>query len=89
MNTFQDIFKKNFLSGSETQITPLGILGVMAVSIAVAAFIYLIYKRFYKGVIYSRNFNISVALMTVITAMIIATITSNIVLSLGMVGALS
>ena len=40
MNTFQDIFKKNFLSGSETQITPLGILGVMAVSIAVAAFIY-------------------------------------------------
>ena len=89
MNTFQDIFKKNFLSGSETQITPLGILGVMAVSIAVAAFIYLIYRRFYKGVIYSRNFNISVALMTVITAMIIATITSNIVLSLGMVGALS
>lgn len=89
MQTFQDIFKKSFLAGADTQITPLGIVLVMVLSLAVSAFIFIIYKKCYRGVLYSYNFNVAVALMTVITAMIIATISSNIVLSLGMVGALS
>lgn len=89
MSTFADIFKKSFLEGSSTQISIPGIIIVMALSVLVAAYIYVIYKKCYCGVIYSHNFNVSIAMMTIISAMIIATISSNITLSLGMVGALS
>ena len=51
--------------------------------------IYVVYKKTYNGVAYSRNFNITLILMTLMTAVIILTITANPVLSLGMVGALS
>lgn len=51
--------------------------------------IYLIYRFFYRGVVYSDNFNILLLLTTVVTAFIIMTISANVVLSLGMVGALS
>ncbi len=61
----------------------------MAMALAVSAFIYTIYRTCYRGVLYSHNFNVSVAMMTVISAMIVATISSNVILSLGMVGALS
>ena len=54
-----------------------------------AGYIYIVYKKCYIGVIYSHNFNVAIAMMTIISAMIIATISSNITLSLGMVGALS
>lgn len=89
MNTFSDIFKKSFLEGSSTQISIPGIILVMGFSLLVAAYIYYIYKKCYVGVIYSHNFNVAIAMMTIISAMIIATISSNITLSLGMVGALS
>lgn len=89
MSTFADIFKKSFLEGSSTQISIPGIILVMALSMLVAAYIYVIYKKCYCGVIYSHNFNVAISLMTIISAMIIATISSNITLSLGMVGALS
>lgn len=51
--------------------------------------IYFVYRFFYRGVVYSDNFNILIVLTTVVTAFIIMTISANIVLSLGMVGALS
>ena len=51
--------------------------------------IYFIYKHFYKGVLYSHNFNVLLVLLSMVTAFIVLTISSNIVLSLGMVGALS
>lgn len=51
--------------------------------------IYFVYRMFYRGVVYSDNFNILLVLVTVVTAFIIMTISANIVLSLGMVGALS
>ncbi len=53
------------------------------------AVIYLVYRFFYRGVVYSDNFNILLLLTTVVTAFIIMTISANVVLSLGMVGALS
>lgn len=53
------------------------------------AIIYLIYRFFYRGVVYSDNFNILLLLTTVVTSFIIMTISANVVLSLGMVGALS
>ena len=89
METFSDIFKKSFLEGSTTQISIPGILLVLGLSLVVAGYIYIVYKKCYIGVIYSHNFNVALAMMTIISAMIIATISSNITLSLGMVGALS
>ena len=89
METFSDIFKKSFLEGSATQISIPGIFLVLGLSLVVAGYIYTIYKKCYIGVIYSHNFNVALAMMTIISAMIIATISSNITLSLGMVGALS
>lgn len=89
METFSDIFKKSFLEGSTTQISIPGILLVLGLSLFVAGYIYIVYKKCYIGVIYSHNFNVAIAMMTIISAMIIATISSNITLSLGMVGALS
>ena len=53
------------------------------------ALIYLVYRFFYRGVVYSDNFNILLIMITVITSFIIMTISANLVLSLGMVGALS
>ena len=89
METFSDIFKKSFLEGSATQISIPGIFLVLGLSLIVAGYIYIVYKKCYIGVIYSHNFNVAIAMMTIISAMIIATISSNITLSLGMVGALS
>ena len=89
METFSDIFKKSFLEGSATQISIPGIFLVLGLSLIVAGYIYIVYKKCYIGVIYSHNFNEAIAMMTIISAMIIATISSNITLSLGMVGALS
>lgn len=89
METFSDIFKKSFLEGSATQISIPGIFLVLGLSLVVAGYIYIVYKKSYIGVIYSHNFNVALAMMTIISSMIIATISSNITLSLGMVGALS
>ena len=89
METFSDIFKKSFLEGSATQISIPGLFLVLGLSLIVAGYIYIVYKKCYIGVIYSHNFNVAIAMMTIISAMIIATISSNITLSLGMVGALS
>jgi len=89
METFSDIFKKSFLEGSATQISIPGIFLVLGLSLVVAGYIYIVYKKCYIGVIYSHNFNVALAMMTIISSMIIATISSNITLSLGMVGALS
>ena len=70
-------------------ISPLSALITMAVAIGLGLLIFLVYKKTYKGVMYSSSFNMSLLLMTVITSVIIVTISSNVVLSLGMVGALS
>ena len=61
----------------------------MAVAIVLGLVIFIVYKKTFKGVMYSSSFNMSLLLMTVITSVIIMTISSNVVLSLGMVGALS
>lgn len=87
---FVDIIKKSFLSlGSLNETTLLGIIVAMLAAFVMGLFIFFIYKACYRGVVYSHSFNVSLMLMVLITAMIIMTISSNIVLSLGMVGALS
>lgn len=88
MNTFNDILKNKFLN-QITSSSPLECFLTLLLAIAVGLIIYFVYKRTFSGVVYSSSFNLSLLLMTVITAAIIITISSNAILSLGMVGALS
>jgi len=85
---FQDIFKSSFLDKT-TSFSILDSLIGIVVAFAVGLFIYVIYKKTFSGVMYSHSFNISLIVMTMATALIILGISTNIVLSLGMVGALS
>lgn len=86
--TFNDIFKSSFLE----KVSSFSILDAaiaMAVAFALGLFIYIVYKRTFRGVMYSSSFGVSLMAMTLITTLIILAVTSNVILSLGMVGALS
>ena len=72
-----------------TALTPASIIAAMLSSLLCGVIIYLVYRFCYRGVVYSDNFNIRLVMITSITGFIIMTISSNVVLSLGMVGALS
>ena len=85
---FSDVFKSKFLS-QVGSISPMDAVITLGVAIALGLIIFFIYKITFRGVMYSGSFNMSLLLMVVITAVIIMTISSNVVLSLGMVGALS
>lgn len=90
MNTFSNIFKKSFLEGFNSgDITTTRILVTLAVTVVLAAYIFLVYYTATKKTFYNKSFNISLALIAVITAAIILAMQSNLVISLGMVGALS
>ena len=88
--SFKDIFKKSFLEGySGAEITTTTIVAALMVASALALYIFLVYRVLTRKTFYSKNFNISLAGITVITASLILTMQSSVVLSLGMVGALS
>lgn len=86
--TFNDIFKSNFLE----QVSGFSFLDMvisLALAFAIGLFIFEIYRKTYRGVMYSRSFGITLLALAMITDLAIMTVTSNVVLSLGMVGALS
>jgi uncharacterized membrane protein YhiD involved in acid resistance len=86
---FSDIVKKSVMENFVSDISIAKILITLAVAFVIGLFIYLLYKRVFSGVLYSKSFNVSLIGMTMITAVVIIAINSNLVLSLGMVGALS
>lgn len=86
--TFQDIFKSSFLE-TTYGITLLDLVLTLSLSFIIGVIIFYIYKYSYQNVVYTKSFSISLIMMTMITSLVILTITSNIILSLGMVGALS
>lgn len=86
--TFNDIFKSSFLEKA-AEFSVLDVAIAMLVSFAIGLFIFYVYKSTFAGVMYSASFGVSIMAMTLITTLIILAVTSNIVLSLGMVGALS
>ena len=88
MTGFSDIFKSNFLEKTSSFSLTDAIIGLV-VAFAVGLFIYAVYKKTFNGVIYSHSFNISLLIMTMATALVIMGISTNVLLSLGMVGALS
>lgn len=87
--TFKDIFKNSFLNGFSSGIDVKTILIGLAITTVLALYIFFIYRLVTRKTFYAQTFNLSLIAMAVITAAIILTIQSNIVLSLGMVGALS
>lgn len=86
---FTDILKKSVLENFASDISLSKILITLGVAFLLGFFIFLLYKRIFSGVLYSKSFNVSLIGMTMITAVVIIAINSNLVLSLGMVGALS
>jgi uncharacterized membrane protein YhiD involved in acid resistance len=88
-NSFSDLLKNTVTDNFVSDISISKILITMAISFLIGFFIFLLYKRVFSGVLYSKSFNVSLIGMTMVTSMIIIAINSNLVLSLGMVGALS
>lgn len=89
VTTFGDLFKKSFLEVFPDAIDPWSLVLTLAMSLLLGLGIFLVYRKCFIGVVYDHSFNISLVVMTILTAVIIVTISSNIMLSLGMVGALS
>lgn len=88
MTTLSDIFKSSFLE-NVTSVSILDMALTVALSFGIGLFIFLIYKKTYRGVMYSAGFGTTLIALTMITSTVILAVTSNVVLSLGMVGALS
>ena len=87
---FKDVFKKSFLEGfNGMDITTAKIAATLFVTALLALYIFAIYRLVTRKVFYSKNFNIALAALSLITAAIILAMQSNLVISLGMVGALS
>ena len=86
--TFNDIFKSSFLE-NVTSVSIFDMLIAMILAFAIGMFILLVYKKTYQGVMYSSSFGVTLVALTMITTLVILAVTSNVVLSLGMVGALS
>ena len=88
MNTFTDIFKNSFLEKTGN-LTFESFLMSMLMALICALIIFLVYRYFFQGVVYNNNFNILLLMTCVVTCFVVLFTSSNLVLSLGMVGALS
>ena len=86
--TFKDIFKSSFLE-NVTAVSILDIALALVLAFCLGLLIFYIYKKTYSGVMYSSSFGVTLVALTMITTLVILAVTSNVVLSLGMVGALS
>jgi len=87
---FQDIVKKSFSNldfSSTLSISDIGV--VLFMTFLIGMFIFYIYKKTFQGVLYTQSYNVSLVMVAIVTSLVIMTISSNFILSLGMVGALS
>ena len=86
--SFSDIFKSSFLENVNA-VSLLDMALAMVLAFGVGLFIFFVYKKTFAGVMYSASFGVTLVALTMITTLVILAVTSNVVLSLGMVGALS
>ena len=86
--TFKDIFKSSFLENMAS-VSILDMVIALALALGIGIFIFFVYKHTYQGVMYSSSFGTTLIALTMITTVVILAVVSNVVLSLGMVGALS
>lgn len=85
---FSDIFKSSFIENIAS-VSMLDMAIAMALAFLIGIFIFFVYKKTFSGVMYSSSFGVTLVALTMITTLVILAVTSNVVLSLGMVGALS
>ena len=85
---FSDIFKSSFIENIAS-VSMLDMAIAMALAFLIGVFIFFVYKKTFSGVMYSSSFGVTLVALTMITTLVILAVTSNVVLSLGMVGALS
>ena len=86
--SFSDIFKSSFLE-NVTAVSPIDMVITLLLAFGIGLFIFFVYKKTFQGVMYSSSFGVTLIALTMITSQVILAVTSNVVLSLGMVGALS
>lgn len=86
--TFNDIFKSSFLENIDS-ISIFDMTLALLLAFGVGVLIFFVYKKTFSGVMYSSGFGVTLIALTMITTLVILAVTSNVVLSLGMVGALS
>lgn len=86
--TFNDIFKSGFLE-SVTEFSIIDTVIGMVFALVIGLFLFVVYKKTFTGVMYSSGFALTLVGLTLVTTLVIMAVTSNVVLSLGMVGALS
>ena len=86
--TFNDVFKSSFLE-SVTEFSAVDTLIGMLFALVIGLFIFVVYKKTFNGVMYSTGFAMTLVGLSLVTTLVIMAVTSNVVLSLGMVGALS
>ncbi|MEW6381135.1 MAG: DUF4956 domain-containing protein [bacterium] len=79
----------NGLSQVNQPITAMRVVLTLLITCIIGQFIFFVYRKTFKGVLYTRNFNVGLVMIAMVTALVILPISSNILLSLGMVGALS
>lgn len=87
--SFKDIFKKSFLSQFNTDLSTTSIVMALLITAIIAIYIFAVYRVVCRKAFYSRSFAISLPVIAMITASVIIAVQSSIVISLGMVGALS
>lgn len=87
--SFNDIFKNSVVDELNTSVSITKVVTVLVVSVAIGVFIYLVYRLYNRSGFYSKDFNVTLALLSVITSGIVLALQSSLVISLGMVGALS
>ena len=90
LTAFRDLLKNSVLETSfVSSLNSSDIFINLLITLVIGIFIFYIYKKTFQGVLYTQAFNVSLVMVSLVTALIIMTISSNLILSLGMVGALS
>ena len=87
--SYKDIVKQSFLEFQSVGLTIADVATSLLITFAISLLIFWLYKKSFRGVLYTHSFNVSLVMVSLVTALVIMTISTNLILSLGMVGALS
>ena len=84
--SIRDLFKSSVISSAEVSTLAVSDIVVnLTVTLLLSLFIFYVYRKFFMGVLYTLSFNVSLVMVSLVTSLIIMTISSNLILSLGMV----
>ena len=87
--SYKDIVKQSFLEFQSAGLTIADVATSLLITFVISLLVFWLYKKSFRGVLYTHSFNVSLVMISLVTALVIMTISTNLILSLGMVGALS